>query len=47
MFYKCKISTFYNSYICIYWGAAVTQVVEALRYNPEGRVFDAVIAIFY
>jgi hypothetical protein len=37
-----KIMTMYS----IIWGHGVAQLVEALRYKPEGRGFDGVIEIF-
>ena len=30
-----------RSYVSFYWGQAVAQFVEALRYKPEGRGFDS------
>jgi len=37
------VTTCYKYYIYLYStvGHAVTQLVEALRYKPEGRGFDA------
>jgi hypothetical protein len=30
----------FNQTVSFIWGHAVTQLVEALRYKPEGRGFD-------
>jgi hypothetical protein len=36
--YKCIILTLFNEHL---WGHAVAQLVEALRYKPDGRGFDS------
>ena len=33
--------TIFVYYYCFYWGHAVEQLVEALRYKPEGRGFGS------
>ena len=40
---------FFNINYVLMWGHAVTQLVKALRYKPEGRGFDScwVIGIFH
>jgi hypothetical protein len=35
---KSELNTFYYSY---YWGHTMAQLVEALRYKPEGCGFDS------
>jgi hypothetical protein len=31
----------------MFYGHSVTQLIEALRYKPEGSGFDGVIGIFF
>jgi hypothetical protein len=42
--YFMRYFSFFIVYImtvCVAWGYAVSQLVEALRYKPEGRGFDS------
>jgi hypothetical protein len=36
-----------NYCLLVRWGHAVAQLVEALRYKPEGSIPDGVIGIFH
>ena len=36
-----QLLLYYYYHYYYYWGHAVAQLVEALRYKPEGRGFDS------
>ena len=40
-FNLCGRFLFFFSTLNVFWGYAVAQLVEALRFKPEGRGFDS------
>jgi hypothetical protein len=46
-FVRCELAVVLMFVISDWWGHAVAQLFEALRYKPEGRGFDCVIGIFH